>query len=1313
MKKQNTDSESQHLEEDKDWRIFFKPSDLEKAGNYLEKKQYQHVAFNNNGASGMIGSPSARRCARISSAPQCYTDEWDEDAFSCDCQMRHPYRWSGYYSDVKPCAHLAALFMLWEKAHGPWHFRETDEEMEERLLEERIEAEINRREKQKERESGITFPASHFFADRKGKGEGTFFDIQKAMAGKNASRYAMNRAKEILHHSETVMPDLLDTQAQLEREDILKDTIKLSDVKLIYGDDGSQKLEASCEAAQFHEGVRSTLSLDCKRIDGMYCSCKSGRYYYQMALNNDKDLCEHELALLSLTWDYVDLYNPGDATDKNAEKFFAAFDHQALPAEVSNQDVPAEKEHDILLQPRISMESGMAKLSFKLGRKGQKALILKGFRKFLDAVEQEKLFEQSKTTSIDFAKEDFVEESLPWLTFIQRRVSETDVVNNKLQSRRGYYIGGSISVQNQETLSGALLDRFYDLALDTKCEYQDKSHGVQGMISIGHANMKVRLVSDRIEDSRRNLIGVEIRGNMPVILEGSADNYILSADHLSRISKEEAEILSPFQSAADRSGDIRFRVGKDKLAEFYYRVVPELINNAYVDFEDTCQTAVEALLPPEPEFVFRLDLEETLCTLKASVSYEETTYPLKFVAPSAEKHLQRRSGTEKAYRDSSQEERVLTAVARYFPHYDTGAEYFFEHVDEDGMYRILTQAVGELSAYGTVLGSDAFRTDMVRPMPQIRVGVSLESGLLDVSVISKDVSVEELLELLESYRVRKKYHRMKNGDFIALTGDKQMDSLNALAKGMDLTSEQLVHGGMAIPAYRALYLDHMLEQHEELITNRSRTYRALIKNFHTIRDADYEVPDALAEVLRPYQVYGYKWLRTLYAAGFGGILADEMGLGKTLQTIALFLALKEEGNQAPCLVVCPASLVYNWQEEIKRFAPLLAVTPVAGGVAVRKNALKSLHKEAPGDLADVYITSYDLLRKDVQMYENLSFSVMFLDEAQYIKNQKAALTKAVKVIKAEHRFALTGTPIENRLAELWSIFDFLMPGFLYSYDEFSKRFETPIIKTKDAMATDRLKQMVSPFILRRLKAEVLKDLPAKLEEVRYARFDDKQRKVYDGQVVRMKKLIAESGNAGEDKVKVFAELTRLRQICCDPSLLFEDYDGESAKRSACLELIQNAIGGGHRMLLFSQFTSMLALLEEDLKREKIEYYKITGSTPKEQRIRLVHAFNENQIPVFLISLKAGGTGLNLTGADIVIHYDPWWNLAAQNQATDRAHRIGQTRAVTVYRMIMKDTIEEKILALQEAKKDLADAILSGENTSLFSLSGEELLELLS
>ena len=496
--------------------------------------------------------------------------------------------------------------------------------------------------------------------------------------------------------------------------------------------------------------------------------------------------------------------------------------------------------------------------------------------------------------------------------------------------------------------------------------------------------------------------------------------------------------------------------------------------------------------------------------------------------------------------------------------------------------------------------------------------------------------------------------------------------LAELMKTLQLSPKEFVKGKMHIPAYRTLYLDQMLENNESIYSNRDRHFREIVKGFKTIKDADFEEPESLSGIMRNYQKNGYKWLRTLEAWKFGGILADDMGLGKTLQVIAVLLAAKEEKQSGTSLVVAPA-----------------------------RNA-------------DVLVTSYDLLKRDIDQYDQKEFLYEIIDEAQYIKNHTTAAAKAVKVVNSRIRYALTGTPIENRLSELWSIFDYLMPGFLYGYDTFKKEMETPIVKNGDEAAMARLQKMVSPFILRRLKEDVLKDLPEKLEEIRYVKFEDTQQKLYDAQVLHMKEKLAsqDEGEFNKNKLWILAELTKLRQICCSPSLCFENYRGESAKADACMQLIQSAIDGGHRMLLFSQFTSMLAILQDKLEKEGIEYFIITGETSKPKRQELVKKFNAGKTPVFLISLKAGGVGLNLTGADVVIHYDPWWNLAVQNQATDRAHRIGQTKKVTVYKLIARNTIEEKIQKLQETKRDLAEQIIGGEMGQLGSMSREDLLELL-
>ncbi len=538
--------------------------------------------------------------------------------------------------------------------------------------------------------------------------------------------------------------------------------------------------------------------------------------------------------------------------------------------------------------------------------------------------------------------------------------------------------------------------------------------------------------------------------------------------------------------------------------------------------------------------------------------------------------------------------------------------------------------------------------------------------------------------------------------------DNSLDMLAELMDAAHVKPKDFVKGKMHLPMYRTLYLDKMLEENEGVYSSRDSHFKEVVKDFKTVKDADFEVPQSLAKIMRKYQKNGYKWLRTLETWQFGGILADDMGLGKTLQVISVLLAAKQEGRESTSLIVAPASLVFNWGEEFQKFAPELKISLVTGTQEERQKKIKDY------ETFDVLVTSYDLLKRDILYYEDKQFFYEIIDEAQYIKNHMTAAAKSVKVISSKIRYALTGTPIENRLSELWSIFDYLMPGFLYGYDVFKREIETPVVKNGDESAINRLQKMVGPFILRRLKEDVLKDLPEKLEECRYVRFENAQQKLYDAQVVHMRANIESQNEAdfNKNKMLILAELTRLRQICCAPSLCFENYKGEAAKLNACLELIESAMDGGHRILVFSQFKSMLGIIEEKLKEQGIEYHMITGETSKEKRVQMVKEFNEGNTPVFLISLKAGGVGLNLTGADVVIHYDPWWNLAVQNQATDRAHRIGQTKKVTVYKLIAKGTIEEKIQKLQETKKNLADQVIGGETGQLGGLSREDILDLL-
>ena len=628
--------------------------------------------------------------------------------------------------------------------------------------------------------------------------------------------------------------------------------------------------------------------------------------------------------------------------------------------------------------------------------------------------------------------------------------------------------------------------------------------------------------------------------------------------------------------------------------------------------------------------------------------------------------------------------------------------------DDDGIFSFLYDGLDALFSLGSVNATNAFSSLNMRHKPKVKANVSLNGSLLDIDLDLDGIDVSELFGLLESYKKRKVYHRLKDGTFMMLDSD-ELSQLSSLLDNLGIGKKELVKEKIRIPAFRALYLNKLMEERDALVFFRSSSFREMIRDMEAFYDSPWKLPKTLAAKLRPYQKDGYQWLRTMSNYGFGGILADEMGLGKTVQMLSLLLSLKEDGQKGYSVVVCPASLLYNWQSEIRRFAPDLKEAVVAGKPSEREGIISN------HDSYDVLITSYDLLKRDIHLYKDIVFLSVVIDEAQYIKNHSTEASKAVKLLNSKIRFAMTGTPIENRLSELWSIFDFLMPGFLYGKEAFRADFEIPVMQDQDGDASRRLRRMTGPFILRRLKTDVLKDLPEKIEEVRISKLTDKQKKLYDANVLKIKAALEKKDipDFNKSKIEILSELMRLRQICCDPSLVFSDYDGGSAKREMCLDLIESAIDGGNKVLLFSQFTSMLSLIQSDLEERGIKYYIITGATKSSDRLSFVESFNKDDVPVFLVSLKAGGTGLNLTGANIVIHYDPWWNTAVQNQATDRAHRIGQKKVVTVYKLIAEDTIEQKIMQLQKDKSDLADQILSGSIQSLASLSKDDLLDILS
>ncbi len=1240
--------------------------------------------------------------------------ELEPSLFSCGCP-------EGLKGEM--CFHKAAmLYCLEQKNGGLIVVEEGWNDNEKRVRS------VRSKKKQEEQERMMSeygfelCPALDFFQGRKDPEGIAIYDMRAALNGYMTDTYSMHMAKNILdNHSSSFY---YRTNEQTERDGTRTLYVTLHENDLVFNV-GFNAGDASLRV--------NKLQLSAK--DGYLDS--DGEMVAYWGVNSDgqpqakNHLNINGLILCKLLWDEADKLagETTDLTDEKAKRFFDRLEKANHKEARKTEAAEAPRKKVVELYPRIIIESGAAKLSFRIQRQGGKTIVVRNVRELVAACTGRYELSLSKTESIDFATCEFTDHSAGLYDFLQRKVGDVSDINRQILEKNSYSWNSvkTINVTSNLDLKGAVLDNFYDAWEGNTAEYQDKTNWVTSKeIPVKHRDIHLSLTCDRLTDAKGSFAGIAVHGLIPVLLSGSGSvRYMLNAEGLSRITQKEEKIMKPFDAVADGSGYFRFQVGLPNLQEFYYRVVPALLENPAVDYTDNCEKEAEEFLPPEPHFDFYLDCEmpdiyETgpfelkgqekriyFLSCQGKVRYREKN---KNQTESEEKvYTLCVSGKDDGYRDVEQENRVADAIGEFMPLEPDDEGNFKTVLFDEGLYEFLQFGIASLEKYGTVHGSDAFRKFTVKPVPKVKVGVSVESGLLDLSLTSTGISEEELLEVLESYRQKKRFHVLSSGTFLDMEDDEQLSEITDFMQELELEPEEVIQKSAKVPLYRALYIDKLLEEHEALYSARDRVYRGIIRNFKTIRDSESEPPANLDGTLRPYQTLGFKWIRTLEEAGFGGILADEMGLGKTLQTISALLYDydgKKSGTEHPSLVVCPASLVYNWQEEFAKFAPDISVVPITGGVAVRRKAF------AAWDMTQVYIISYDLLKRNIAELSGKEFFYVILDEAQYIKNAGAAVSKAVKTLNAKQRLALTGTPIENRLSELWSIFDFLMPGFLYSQKEFEQRFAVPVTKNKDVEAMEKLKKMTSPFIMRRRKEDVLKDLPAKLEEVRYVPISGEQQKLYDAEVLKLKSSILDGAMTGSGKVKVLAELTKIREICCDPSLLFENYHEESAKREAVMGLIREAMDGGHRMLIFSQFTSMLALLEEDLRAEGIPYYILTGSTSKEKRIQLVHQFNEGDVPVFLISLKAGGNGLNLTGADVVIHYDPWWNFAAQNQATDRAHRIGQTKQVTVYRLILKGTIEERILKLQDEKKDLADQVLSGEGASLASLSQEELLELL-
>ena len=706
--------------------------------------------------------------------------------------------------------------------------------------------------------------------------------------------------------------------------------------------------------------------------------------------------------------------------------------------------------------------------------------------------------------------------------------------------------------------------------------------------------------------------------------------------------------------------------------------VPEKIKDHYI---------VEQL---QPKLYFDIDRSRQRPVLVARMIF---AYGEHEVNPLQDEH----KGSYILVRDREEEEQLLRLM--YDKHFSVRREQFVL-TKEDEIFQLMTEGIQDLCRQFEVFYSKEYKANSIKKVGMLSAGIRLNTdiNLLEMDVDYGHIPKEELRDFFRSIKLKKKYYRLKSGAFINLmTEDKQIDELRDLLSIGEVTEDNKI----AFSQTAVMEVDELLP-HTQRIT-RDAGYKQLLEDLKNPDKTNWELPNGMEDILRPYQITGYRWLCSLAHYGMGGILADDMGLGKTLQTITYVLA--NPGTRT--LIVCPTSLAYNWQDEFSKFAPQIA-TQIISGTPQERADLMQQSADVP-----VWITTYPLIRKDVDLYKAQIFDACFIDEAQFIKNPTSLGAKAVKAVQAKHRFALTGTPIENTLSELWSIFDFVMPGFFGRYRQFEECYEKPILRDHDSVQMQKLRRKIRPFVLRRMKKEVLTELPDKIETRRMAEMGAKQRKIYESYLARIQMELAgdEENTPGGNRMQVLAALTRLRQICCHPATFASNYHGGSGKLDLLMEQLPDILEGGHSVIVFSQFTSMLSIIAHELKQRNIPFFYLAGSTSAQERKREVKEFNRGEVKVFLISLKAGGTGLNLTGADTVIHFDPWWNPAVEDQATDRAYRIGQKKKVQVIKYVMKDSIEEKIYELQKRKKQLSDQLIQAGESFVTQLTMEEIKEL--
>lgn len=775
--------------------------------------------------------------------------------------------------------------------------------------------------------------------------------------------------------------------------------------------------------------------------------------------------------------------------------------------------------------------------------------------------------------------------------------------------------------------------------------------------------------------------------NIEVLIKNDYE-YILYKGNLYHLRKLEQELIDDLmENKLDK-----LIISKEKVDAFTKGLLKIVRKNLKIDASVT-----DITLPKEISTKLYFDLRSSYILVDALFNYDE-------------KEVNYFDKSNTILRDIDYETKVINDILKYGFEIDNN-KIILKDIEKE--VEFLENGLENLATKYEIFTTEKFKGINIKKKTSVTSMFGIgQDNILSYTFSLGDINSNELVNIFEEIKNKKKYYRLKNGDILNLE-DESLKELSDLKDDLELSDAEIIAGHGAILKYRAIYLDSLKNTKYNIIKT-DNLFDNFIDKFYKFKDINLTLPKDELKILRDYQVTGVKWLYTLAKTGFGGILADEMGLGKTIQVIYYIKQMLKDNENNKFLIVVPTSLAYNWDHEFDSFGSNIKRKICVGNKDKRTKILRNLND------TNVIITTYGLLREDEELYNNLNFNTMVIDEAQNIKNNMAGITKVVKKINAENKFALTGTPLENSILELWSIFDFIMPGYLASLTKFQSKYKIKDFDEDSEILIKGLSKQINPFILRRKKQDVVKELPDKLINDIYIELKDEQKKLYVAELERVKEAmekIIETEGMNKARFLILQLLTKLRQICIDPSIVYDNYKDGSNKLEQLESIVNEYIKNNHKILIFSSFKTALNIVKEKLNKAKIKTYMIDGSVPAKDRIEMVDNFNNNDdVKVFLIMLKSGGTGLNLATADVVIHLDLWWNPQAENQATDRAHRIGQKNTVEVIHLITKGTIEEKILELQNKKRILSDKLIDGEirdKNILSELTKEDIKNLLS